>query len=77
MKYGENLRIGTGSDNFILEYDRICFSGSSLCTKDRSRIANANWFLQSGSYAPFDSRDHKKRYRNFNVEFQTIQRYCR
>jgi len=32
-KYKNNVLLGTGSDNFILEYDRICYnSGNVLCT---------------------------------------------
>lgn len=77
-KYPNNLLVGTGSDSFILEYDRICFGkGAPECTATRRKISESKLFLQSGGMKPFDARDHYKRYRNFNTFFKAVDELCR
>lgn len=76
-KYPNNLLLGTGSDNFILEYDRICYGkGAPECNDIRRKISKTSMFLQSGSMNPFDPRDYYKRFRNFNIFYQGIAGHC-
>ena len=67
-------------EDFILNYDKICekaagkaqlIAGES-CTPIRKAIADSSIILQSGSMHPQDSRDHKARYRNFNIYYKDI-----
>ena len=77
QKYSKNLYIGFGSDNFILEYDRVCYgAGEPECAETRRRIAKSSFFLQSSAASPFDPRDHSKRFRNFNVFYKGIDHFC-
>jgi hypothetical protein len=74
------LTLAFGED-FIFEYDRICQhvtgkSGASIeeaaCTAERKVISDSPFVLQSGAMHPFDPRDHKSRYRNFNIYYLEI-----
>lgn len=76
-KYPDNLLVGTGSDSFILEYDRVCGAKMPECTPARQKISNSKIFLQSSAMKPFDPRYHHKRYRNFNVFYKQIDYFCR
>lgn len=67
-------------EDFIFNYDKICekatnsdqlFSGET-CTPKRKIISDSSIILQSGSMHPQDSRDHKARYRNFNIYYKEI-----
>lgn len=71
------MLLGTGSDSFILEYDRICYGkGAPECTDTYRKISKSNIFLQSSAMNPFDPRDYYKRYRNFNVFYKEIDNFC-
>jgi hypothetical protein len=58
---------------YVLEFDRVCrFPTDPACTKERSHISGSRFFLQSGSMNPYDSRDYKGRFLNFNIIFTEI-----
>ena len=76
IQFRDRLLLGTGSDDFLLEYDRLCHYGSSFCTAERKKVAQSNMFLQSSSYYPHDDRDYKKRYRNFKTLYTKLEKFC-
>jgi hypothetical protein len=87
MNKYKNLHITTGG-NFILEYDRICrlsqtkndgqiinfenAVGKEACTAQRKSISDSRFFLQSGSMDPYDDRNYKGRFKNFNIIYKEI-----
>ena len=76
----------TTKGEYILEFDKVCrfhgqdrretaFAGASQveCTPSRKHISSQDkFFLQSGAMFPFDQRDYKNRFRNFNTIFREI-----
>jgi hypothetical protein len=43
----------------------------------RKKISKSNIFLQSSAMNPFDPRDYYKRFRNFNVYYKEIDKFCK
>ena len=72
----------TTKGEYILEFDKVCrFHGQGKgeafagveCTPSRKHISSQDkFFLQSGAMSPFDQRDYKNRFRNFNTIFREI-----
>lgn len=72
-----NVTIATGTDNIILDYDFMCVI-QGKCAKDsvEKYISDSGIVLQSGDYEPYHPHDVYKRYRNFNVYYKGVSKYC-
>lgn len=79
LKQYKGFHVSIGED-FILNYDKICekaigndhLIAGETCTPIRKIIADSPIILQSSSMHPQDNRDHKARYRNFNIYYKEI-----
>jgi hypothetical protein len=72
-----NVTICSGTKNIILDYDYKCVI-QGQCKNDTvsQYISNSNIVLQTSDYEPYHPHDVYKRYRNFNVFYKEIDRFC-
>lgn len=72
-----NITIATGTDNIILDYDFKCVI-QGQCKNDSiaKYISDSNIVLQSSSETPYHPHDVYKRYRNFNVYYKAVKKFC-
>lgn len=74
---GLNITFATGTDNMILDYDFKCVI-QGQCKNDpiAKYISDSGTVLQSNSYEPYHPHDVYKRYRNFNVHYKSVGKFC-
>lgn len=71
-----SITLATGTDNVILDYDYKCVI-QGKCDEKEKFISDSNIVLQSSSENPFHPHDVKKRYRNFNVFYKSVEHFCK